>query len=496
MQLDISSLALHLWLTALGASTLLAGWQLLAPSAPLIKWQARIALLSTSCALIQLLVDREHPWPLISDSSSAWLLVTLVHGLGLIVQRFSRRFLLGDDNQLQAMAWLALLNSGAALAWVGTDSRLLLASWGLTLFSLFRLIGLARDWQAAQAAARYVGNWLLLAWVALAIVAGLIYGQSGSWDINVPASAANWPGWAMHLAALALLIAVVIPAAQWPVQRWLMTTMVVSSPVSAIMHAGLVNAGGILLLHYGNLLALSGWAQVALLLLATLSILIGSGILLVQVDVKRQLAASTVAQMGCMLLQCALGAYIAAVIHLLLHGLFKASLFLQAGGTVNVERRGIALPGFSKILALAAPLAGGLIWLAPSFQNGPAAWLSATLLSWALAQGLASLPVSQWRSLPTWVGVLGGFATVQLLLHQLLASSVPAGLAPAPIWVFSAAALLLLGTAAIYRLHTTPQTPLAQRVYWQLVSLGEAPNNTFDAHPPYLAHRAQQGVLA
>ncbi|MCI4140272.1 NADH-quinone oxidoreductase subunit L, partial [Bacillus vallismortis] len=75
--------------------------------------------------------------------------------------------------------------------------------------------------------------------------------------------------------------------------------------------------------------------SIILLLIAGISVLIGTGISLVQADYKRQLVGSTIGQMGFMLLQCALGAYIAAIIHLILHGLFIAKLFLKAGSAVR-----------------------------------------------------------------------------------------------------------------------------------------------------------------
>ena len=70
-------------------------------------------------------------------------------------------------------------------------------------------------------------------------------------------------------------------------------------------------------------------------ILSSISVLLGSGISLVQVDYKRQLVGSTMSQMGFMLVQCALGVYSAAIIHLILHGIFKATLFLQSGSIVK-----------------------------------------------------------------------------------------------------------------------------------------------------------------
>ena len=76
-------------------------------------------------------------------------------------------------------------------------------------------------------------------------------------------------------------------------------------------------------------------ALTILLIISSISVLIGSGISLVHVDYKRQLVGSTMSQMGFMLVQCAMGVYSAAIIHLILHGIFKATLFLQSGSVVR-----------------------------------------------------------------------------------------------------------------------------------------------------------------
>ena len=125
-----------------------------------------------------------------------------------------------------------------------------------------------------------------------------------------------------------------IPAAQWPFQRWLLDSVVAPTPVSAVMHAGIVNAGGMMLTRFSPLLS-GDVAQIVLLVLSSISVLIGTGMMLVQVDYKRQLVGSTIAQMGFMLFQCALGAYLAAIIHAVLHGIFKSTLFLQAGSAIH-----------------------------------------------------------------------------------------------------------------------------------------------------------------
>ena len=100
----------------------------------------------------------------------------------------------------------------------------------------------------------------------------------------------------------------IIPA-QYPFQSWLIESVVAPTPVSAIMHAGIVNAGGIILTRFSPVFD-NNIALTLLLIISSISVLIGSGISLVHVDYKRQLVGSTMSQMGFMLVQCALGVYL------------------------------------------------------------------------------------------------------------------------------------------------------------------------------------------
>ena len=115
--------------------------------------------------------------------------------------------------------------------------------------------------------------------------------------------------------------------------------------------------------------------------------MIGTGISLVQVDYKRQLVGSTIAQMGFMLIQCALGAYLAAVIHLILHGLFKATLFLQAGS--SVQRFGVVNQSnekMSNLWIIVGRVLGVFIAITFWFMTSGEGYqlVSALILGWSL----------------------------------------------------------------------------------------------------------------
>ncbi len=149
-----------------------------------------------------------------------------------------------------------------------------------------------------------------------------------------------------QLATCLLAVGVLTKSAQLPFHTWLPLTMETPTPVSALMHAGIVNAGGYLLVRSSPLLTSSIAAQSIVILFGTLTACLASVIMITQTSVKKKLAYSTISQMGFMLMQCGLGAYSAAMLHIVAHSLYKAHAFLSSG-SVMTQRAATqaALPG-------------------------------------------------------------------------------------------------------------------------------------------------------
>ena len=135
-----------------------------------------------------------------------------------------------------------------------------------------------------------------------------------------------------------LVIAAAARCAVPPFSGWLLSSMTAPTPVSALMHAGLVNAGGFLLIRFAPVLEAAPVARAVAMLLGLFGAIYGVGIMMVRPDIKRSLAGSTVSQMGFMIASCGLGYFAAALWHLTAHGLFKAWLFLTAGSRVGIEQ--------------------------------------------------------------------------------------------------------------------------------------------------------------
>lgn len=145
----------------------------------------------------------------------------------------------------------------------------------------------------------------------------------------VPA-AVDWIGGLLVFAAL-------LKSAQFPFHSWLPDTMETPTPVSALMHAGIINAGGILVLRLSPLVSLSDAAMLTLCVVGGFTAVFASTVMLTQASIKRGLAFSTVAQLGFMMLECGLGAFPLALLHLVGHSLYKAHAFLSSGSTVAAK---------------------------------------------------------------------------------------------------------------------------------------------------------------
>jgi NAD(P)H-quinone oxidoreductase subunit 5 len=250
------------------------------------------------------------------------------------------------------------------------------------------------------------------------------------------------------------------------------------------MHAGLVNAGGIAVALWLPVLVQAPYLLHALFALGAATALLGSASMLVRADIKRSLAASTMGQMGFMMMQCGLGAIAHAVYHLAAHGLFKAALFLGAGSNVAPARaRRKPRPG----LTVAAALGGvGLVALLQALATGEAPSLAnpATLLMifavLAAAQTLGTLPpqVSRLGESFQIVALMAAFAALYaaglgLTTLALGGDASVTAIAVGPLhWAVGAifAALWVAQLLLVARGGSLPP-----RLYAALLSLGRSP---------------------
>ena len=239
------------------------------------------------------------------------------------------------------------------------------------------------------------------------------------------------------------MVAAVLKSAQFPFHGWLPDTMETPTPVSALMHAGIINAGGFLIIRFSPLMAQAPKALELLAAVGGFTALFGSLVMITQTSVKRTLAFSTVAQMGFMMLQCGLGAFALALLHITAHSLYKAHAFLSSGSVIAASRSAGSPPARSYrglLGALAAFAVAGVLVALLSFLSGSAPWEDSGRfgLGLILVVALAQLLWHWWSTSSGVIGFLSGLAVaagvglLSVALHEGTRHLLGASVAPAP----------------------------------------------------------------
>lgn len=267
----------------------------------------------------------------------ALVMMALVGFIGSVVAFFSTRYLAGDTRYRQFFYTLVAFVASVMVAVCADSIFLFLGAWGLSNALMVRLMIHELGWGAARASGMRAGYNFIIGWLFLACGLGIlsIVTHSLSLAALVRAPVTSW--WQVSALVL-VLVSALAQSALWPFHRWLTSSLNSPTPVSAMMHAGLINGGGFLLARFAPL-----YFQVPMLLyvmfaLGMVSALIGTLWMLMQHDVKRMLACSTMGQMGFMVAQCGLGLFSVAIAHVCWHGLFKAYLFLNSGSVLREKR--------------------------------------------------------------------------------------------------------------------------------------------------------------
>jgi NADH-quinone oxidoreductase subunit L len=274
---------------------------------------------------------------IVVDPLSTFMML-IVSGVGMLIVAYSIGYMEGDDEERRYFAYMAIFVFSMLLLVQAGNLLMLLVGWGLVGLSSYLLIGFWHERPAAIAAAKkaFVMNAVGDATMALALF--LIIERTGTLNFEEVFSQADTIGgpWAMNLIALGLLGGAVAKSAQLPLQTWLPDAMEGPTPVSALIHAAtMVTAGVYLIVRCAPLfeqaprvLELAGGLGAITLVMAGL-------IALVQTDIKKVIAYSTMSQIGYMFLGAGLTAYPEAMFHLMTHAFFKALLFLAAGLVIH-----------------------------------------------------------------------------------------------------------------------------------------------------------------
>ena len=264
-------------------------------------------------------------------------MMLVVSGVGFLIVAYSIGYMDGEDEERRYFAYMALFVFSMLLLVQSGDLLILLAGWGLVGLCSYLLIGYYQERPQAIAAAKkaFIMNAFGDATMALALF--LIIQRVGTLEYGAVFSAIDGVGgWAITLIALGLLGGAVAKSAQIPLQTWLPDAMEGPTPVSALIHAAtMVTAGVYMLVRLSPIFEQAPRIQDLAAGLGAITLLVAGLIALVQTDIKRVIAYSTMSQIGYMFVGAGLTTYPNAMFHLMTHAFFKALLFLAAGIVIH-----------------------------------------------------------------------------------------------------------------------------------------------------------------
>ncbi len=272
---------------------------------------------------------------LLDTLSSTMMLV--VSGVGGLIVWYSMGYMAGDDEERRYFAYMSLFVFSMLLLVQAGNLLLLLVGWGLVGLASYLLIGFWHHKPEAVAAAKkaFVMNAIGDATMALALV--LLIWETGTLEFfGVFDEVGSMSSTLVTLVALGLLGGAAAKSAQIPLHTWLPDAMEGPTPVSALIHAAtMVTAGVYLLVRCSPIFEAAPDVQHLAAILGAITLLVAGVVALVQWDIKRVIAYSTMSQIGYMFLAAGIGAYGYAIFHLMTHAFFKALLFMTAGLVIH-----------------------------------------------------------------------------------------------------------------------------------------------------------------
>lgn len=291
------------------------------------------------------------PWRRLAlgvDLNAVTLMMLLLVGLvGLVVVRFSRTYLEGDRHEGRFHRWMGL-TLGSFFMLLGSDNLWeFFLFWVVTSLFLHRLLAFY-DRPGALVAARKHDLFDRVAdaalFIALVVIASTLHTANIS---HIASSLADMPHQlppALELASGLLVLSAVLKSALFPFHGWLIQVMEAPTPVSALLHAGIIYTGAFLLLRMVPLMARAAWAGDVLMMVGLISMTVASLMMMTASTIKGALAYSTAGQIGFVLMEFGLGLYGLVLLHIVSHAVYKAHSFLSSGSVVDQSRLMVSPP--------------------------------------------------------------------------------------------------------------------------------------------------------
>jgi len=394
----------------------------------------------------------------------------LVQLLGTVIGSFSSRYLEGEPNQRRYLAAFAGVLAAVHVLLLADHWLVLIAAWASAGWWLQRLLCFYGDRPFALLAARKKRLADRVADILLLAAAALAWHEVGSGsfvDLRRHLESAA-PSGTLQASAICLAMAVVLRTALFPLHGWLIQVMEAPTPVSALLHAGVINLSGFLLVRLSPLLDAAPSARWLLAGIGLATATLAGMVTLTRVSIKVRLAWSTVAQMGFMIMECGLGLYRLAFLHMVGHAIYKAHAFLTAStsvSTVNARTmRGVLQPSPTSLIMAPVASAGLLAVVLPShalsrtMSAWPWWWSGVLALAWAplLWQPSSARAAAGLRLR----GALTGAALeVALAMAALIGHQLPLGVDDAPDEVAGPVALAAMTACYVIvaLLHARPR---------------------------------------
>ncbi|MFT5659571.1 MAG: NADH-quinone oxidoreductase subunit L [Sulfurimonas sp.] len=272
------------------------------------------------------------------------ILVPYVAILGLVIRRYATKYMWDEAGYKRFFILLNFIFSSIYLLVMSNNLIVLALAWQLMSVGLYLLVSFNVASKTAVKNARWTMYIHKSADFVFLLAVILTYKAFGSFDLDtlretwliMSESPIEDP--MIFVVGFLYLLAAMMKSAIVPFHIWLPYTSEAPTPVSALMHAGVVNVGGILLNKLAYLLILSPLVLNIAFVIGLFTAIFASMLMLVVSDIKRSLGYSTVGQMGYMIMEVGLGAFSLAVYHLIVHGIFKATLFLESGSLIKSAR--------------------------------------------------------------------------------------------------------------------------------------------------------------
>ncbi|WP_020374199.1 proton-conducting transporter membrane subunit [Sulfobacillus thermosulfidooxidans] len=424
----------------------------LARGASILSLVSAVAATATYSVAILFLHDGRllvsQPRGIASITDINWLtliMMVLVSFVGLVVTRYTDTYMKGDAHEGRFHQWLSL-TVGSFLGMIASANMwIFFVFWVATSLSFHQLLAFYPERAQALLTARKKFLVDRMADISLFAALGLIaHTLHSSQFPRVAHELAHIHGdlpLTLQMASGFLVLSALLKSAQIPFHGWLIQVMESPTPVSAVLHAGIIYTGALVLLRMVPLWSREMWTGDVLILTGLLSIVVGSLMMMAATTIKRSLAYSTNAQMGFVLVECGLGLYSLAVLHIGSHAVYKAHAFLSSGGVVEHFRvpkvslgaRGATLPRAlgSLVLATAIVMATGGVLGIPGL---PVPFIiMGAILTVALTQWLLLVVQDKSLRISTFLGLVVGFSIIVSLAYwglDELATAVLGGMWP------------------------------------------------------------------